>query len=105
MTPFIPGLQLSELFYHEAVRPILKRSFPGLAYAATLLGPGSEVLGFDTSQSTDHLTLGQSTSSWTRPTFSPIARYAPSSKRFIPPEGDDLTAPAGTAVSCGACGS
>jgi hypothetical protein len=28
--------------------------FPRLAYSAALLGPGSEVLGFDTPQSTDH---------------------------------------------------
>lgn len=54
MTEFIPGLQLSELFYHEAVEPIMARAFPGLPYSATLLGPGSEVLGFDTAQSTDH---------------------------------------------------
>lgn len=30
------------------------REFPGLNYAAALLGPGSDVAGFDTERSTDH---------------------------------------------------
>jgi hypothetical protein len=51
---FIPGLQLSQYLYEEAVRPILTRHFPALPYSAALLGPGSEVLGYDTEQSTDH---------------------------------------------------
>ncbi len=54
MPPFIPGLKLSELFYHEAVKPILERDFPDLKHSAALLGSGSEVLGFDNAQSTDH---------------------------------------------------
>lgn len=54
MAEFIPGLKLSELFYQEAVKPILAADFPGLIYSAVLLGYGSEVLGFDTPQSTDH---------------------------------------------------
>lgn len=54
MPDFIPGLRLSELFYEEAVRPILARAFPDLRYAAARLGTGSEVLGFDTPRSTDH---------------------------------------------------
>lgn len=53
-SPCIPGLQLSERFYREAVRPILDRTFPGLVYSAALVGPGSDVLGFDTARSTDH---------------------------------------------------
>lgn len=52
--PFVPGLTLSRRFYEDAVRPILDRHFPALAHAAALIGPGSEVLGFDTAQSTDH---------------------------------------------------
>jgi hypothetical protein len=51
---FIPGLQLSELFYQEAVGPLLAADFPGLRYSAALIGSGSEVLGFDTPMSTDH---------------------------------------------------
>ncbi len=59
MTPskipeFIAGLKLSELFYSEAVSPILASNFPTVRYSASLLGSGSEVLGFDTIQSTDH---------------------------------------------------
>ena len=51
---FIPGLRLAGEFYAQAVRPLLDEEFPGLRYAAALLGPGSEVLGFDTERSTDH---------------------------------------------------
>jgi hypothetical protein len=51
---FVPGLKLSELFYREAVSPILASNFPTVVYSAGLLGSGSEVLGFDTVQSTDH---------------------------------------------------
>ncbi len=51
---FIPGLQLSEMFYEEAIKPILEVEFPNLTYSAGLLGGGSEVLGFDTAQSMDH---------------------------------------------------
>lgn len=54
MPGFIPGLDLAELFYREAVRPILDAGYPGLAHSAALLGSGSEVLGFDTEMSTDH---------------------------------------------------
>ncbi|MCA1667706.1 MAG: DUF4037 domain-containing protein [Thermomicrobia bacterium] len=54
MPDFIPGLQLSEAFYREAVKPILDAAFPGLVYAAALLGSGSDVLGYDTPRSTDH---------------------------------------------------
>ncbi len=51
---FIPGLDLARLFYQQAVRPILDESFPGLAHSAGLLGPGSEILGFDDEMSADH---------------------------------------------------
>jgi hypothetical protein len=47
-------LDLSELFYTEAVKPILARRFPDLAYSAALIGLGSEVLSFDTPESMDH---------------------------------------------------
>lgn len=32
----------------EQVNPLLEEAFPALPYAAALIGPGSEVLGFDT---------------------------------------------------------
>lgn len=54
MQQFIPGLELSRRFYCEAVRPILDDAFPNLPHAAAHLGPGSDVLGFDTPMSTDH---------------------------------------------------
>ncbi len=52
--PFIKGLELSELLYRKAVKPILARRFPDLTYSAALIGKGSEVLGFDTPPSMDH---------------------------------------------------
>jgi len=39
---FIKGLQLSEIFYREAVGPILGGRFPGLAYSAARLDGGSD---------------------------------------------------------------
>ncbi len=48
------GLELSRRFYDEAVRPILERRFPRLEHAGALIGPGSEVLGYDDDVSTDH---------------------------------------------------
>lgn len=51
---FIPNLELNTLFYSEVVGPILARRFPGLRYSAALIGSGSDVLGYDTQQSTDH---------------------------------------------------
>ena len=54
MPDFVPGLRLSRMFYEQAVRPILERHAPGLRHSAALIGPGSEVLGFDTPLSMDH---------------------------------------------------
>jgi hypothetical protein len=51
---FIKGLELCELFYEQAVKPLLATYLPNLTYSAALIGPGSEVLGFDTPQSMDH---------------------------------------------------
>jgi hypothetical protein len=48
------GLELSERFYWEAVRPLLDQYFERLEHAAALLGDGSEVLGYDDAMSTDH---------------------------------------------------
>lgn len=54
MSDFIPGLELSGLFYTEAVKPIFDADFPDLRYGAALKGSGSEILGFDTEMSADH---------------------------------------------------
>ena len=54
LPPFVPGLDLSERFFHAAVEPLLAAHFPRLRYAAARLGRGSDVMGFDTAQSRDH---------------------------------------------------
>ncbi|MGH2559363.1 MAG: DUF4037 domain-containing protein [Thermomicrobiales bacterium] len=54
MPNFVPGLELSRSFYHEAIRPILDAEYPGLRHSAALFGYGSDVLGYDTERSTDH---------------------------------------------------
>lgn len=54
MADFIPGLELSRLYYAEAVKPILDAHFTGLRYTAALTGSGSEILGFDDAMSADH---------------------------------------------------
>jgi hypothetical protein len=54
MPKFIAGLELSRRFYQEAVQPLLHQHFPVLPHAATLIGSGSEVLGYDTPMSLDH---------------------------------------------------
>jgi hypothetical protein len=51
---FIPGLELSRRFYHEAVRPLIHARFGDLSHTAARIGTGSEVLGFDTARSADH---------------------------------------------------
>jgi Domain of unknown function (DUF4037) len=53
-TEFTPGLRLAREFYAAVVRPLLEKGFPHVPYAAALLGPGSEVAGFDSQRSTDH---------------------------------------------------
>ena len=50
MSDFVPGIELSRAFYAEAVAPLLT----GVPHSAALIGPGSEVLSFDTSRSADH---------------------------------------------------
>ncbi|MDR3642456.1 MAG: DUF4037 domain-containing protein [Candidatus Doudnabacteria bacterium] len=54
MTKFIPGLELSKLFYQKEIKPILDKEFSKLKYSAALFGWGSEVLGYDTEISRDH---------------------------------------------------
>lgn len=50
------GLDLSEEFYWEIVRPLIARRFPQLVekHAAGLIGYGSDVLGYDDVLSRDH---------------------------------------------------
>jgi hypothetical protein len=47
---FVPGRELSAAFHAEVVAPLLGRR----PHGAALLGPGSDVLGYDTGVSTDH---------------------------------------------------
>jgi len=54
MATFRPGLELCGRFYTGAVRPLLDTAYPDLPHAAARVGPGSDVLGFDTPRSTDH---------------------------------------------------
>jgi Domain of unknown function (DUF4037) len=51
---FVPGLELARDFYAAVVRPLLREEFPALEHAAALIGPGSDVAGYDTERSTDH---------------------------------------------------
>lgn len=46
----MPGLELNAGFYHDVVRPLVQR----YDHAGALLGWGSDVLGYDTTRSTDH---------------------------------------------------
>ena len=50
----IIGLDLSEKYYVDCVKPILSKFYPDLKYSSGLIGPGSEVLGFDDETSQDH---------------------------------------------------
>jgi hypothetical protein len=50
MAEFAPGIDLGRAFYQEVVAPRLVR----VRHSAARLGPGSDVLGYDTPRSTDH---------------------------------------------------
>lgn len=54
MVKFIQGRALSQQFFTEVVQGLLKKHYPTLKYSAGLLGPGSDVIGFDTARSMDH---------------------------------------------------
>jgi hypothetical protein len=51
---FLPAVDLAASYYREVVGPLLTQHAPGLQHSAALIGPGSEVLGFDSRRSTDH---------------------------------------------------
>lgn len=53
--PFLPGQELCQHYYQQAVLPILQRGFPDLPHTAALVGYGSDVLGYDTPLSRDHM--------------------------------------------------
>lgn len=53
--PFLPGLDLSQRFYEQVVSPLLARDYPELPHTACLIGYGSDVIGFDTPMSRDHM--------------------------------------------------
>jgi hypothetical protein len=50
------GIELSEGFFRELVRPAIEREFPQVidGVSAAIIGDGSEVLGFDDESSRDH---------------------------------------------------
>jgi hypothetical protein len=54
MADFVPGLDLSEAYYRAVVRPAWGAAFSELPHSAAHIGAGSDVLGYDTSRSTDH---------------------------------------------------
>src|ERR1700733_4226110 len=54
MKASISGLDLCEAFFTQTVAPLLGAEFPQLRYSCGLIGPGSEVLGFDDGMSADH---------------------------------------------------
>lgn len=53
-SPRPTGLQLAADLYHHHVRELVETVVPGPEHAALLAGPGSEVLGLDTTTSQDH---------------------------------------------------
>jgi hypothetical protein len=48
------GIELAAQFHAECVEPLLREHHPELRYASALIGPGSEILGFDDKTSRDH---------------------------------------------------
>ncbi|MZQ83317.1 DUF4037 domain-containing protein [Paenibacillus sp. 5J-6] len=54
MSDHVTGIQLSQKFYEDYIVPRLSTAMPALSYASAIVGPGSEVLGFDTPMSRDH---------------------------------------------------
>ena len=111
---FVPGLELSRRFYWEIVRPILDAHVPGLRHAAALIGSGSETLGFDDEQSTDHhwglrlqIFLGENDYAQRAETISTILserlpyEYLEYSTNFSAPDPDDNNTQLQTRIECG----
>jgi hypothetical protein len=106
MPDFIPGLELARLYYEQAVRPILQAGFPDLVHSAGLIGPGSEVLGFDTEMSADHdwgprLTVFLSQNDhaqWADKVSKTLAYELPFSFRGHPTHFEDVPDDTGTVV-------
>jgi hypothetical protein len=55
MVNFVKGLELSRGYYHDLIKPLLNKQYPALKYTAGLIGYGSDVLGYDTEISRDHM--------------------------------------------------
>lgn len=53
LASFVPGRDLARELA-AILEPALRHQFTGVPLALAHLGPGSEVLGFDTSRSMDH---------------------------------------------------
>ncbi|MBM7568147.1 DUF4037 domain-containing protein [Paenibacillus sacheonensis] len=51
---FMKGIELCRRFHLEIVEPVMAQHAAFLSYSSALIGPGSEVLGYDTEMSTDH---------------------------------------------------
>jgi hypothetical protein len=51
---FVRGLDLSESFFQEVVKPLIAQYSSELVYSAALIGNGSEVIECDTAMSMDH---------------------------------------------------
>ncbi|MBO7743405.1 DUF4037 domain-containing protein [Paenibacillus sp. MWE-103] len=51
---FMKGIALCRRFHLDVVEPVMKDAYAGVPYSSALLGPGSEVLGYDTEMSADH---------------------------------------------------
>ena len=51
---FIKGLELNNGYFTDTVKPLIDKNFPNLQYSASLLGYGSDVLGYDNETSMDH---------------------------------------------------
>ncbi|MES2342538.1 MAG: DUF4037 domain-containing protein [Pseudomonadota bacterium] len=107
------GLSLAQRYFLDCVEPIIIQHFPGLRFAAALIGDGSEVLGFDTDQSTDHdwgprLQLFLSSEDFGGAALELMAtldRELPETFGGWPVRFGDHDRPAREAIAAGACGS